>query len=321
MRPELTPEPTRAQPAELLRAALERALRAVPTTDRSQVDREIAPLLEAAAAAERHQRAALTAAIRSHQNHAQEAQAQAMDVSNLSSALSELRQTAAQVGKQSRDMHGVAEESLMAVGEGAMGVEESLNTIRALRQNTEEAIDRIQDLREQSAAIGEIIGVVGEVASQSKLLALNASIEAARAGPLGRSFGVVAAEMRDLAEQSRQATVQVREILTAIQDATAAAARAATASGQLAEKGEANSSALAETITTLTDIVAKAFDVSSAIETSAQEQAAGVAQAADAMYSIHQRAEDSAAQLRGISAALDGLSRVEPEQAEAWAAR
>lgn len=321
MRPELTPEPTRGQPAELLRAALDRALSAVPATDRSRVDREIAPLLEAATAAERHQGAALAAAIRSHQNHAQEAQSQAMDVSNLSSALSELRQTAAQVGKQSRDMHGVAEESLMAVGEGAMGVEESLSTIRALRQNTEEAIDRIQDLREQSAAIGEIIGVVGEVASQSKLLALNASIEAARAGPLGRSFGVVAAEMRDLAEQSRQATVQVREILTAIQDATAAAARAASTSGQLAEKGEANSAALADTMTTLTDIVAKAFDVSSAIETSAEEQAAGVAQAADAMYSIHQRSEDTAAQLRGISAALDALGGAEPGPAEAWAAR
>ena len=80
--------------------------------------------------------------------------------------------------------------------------------------------ESIVQLSEQSHAIGQIIATVSDWREQSNLLAVNAAIEAARAGEQGKSFGVVAHEIRSLAEQSKQATGQVRTILSDIQKAT-----------------------------------------------------------------------------------------------------
>ena len=80
--------------------------------------------------------------------------------------------------------------------------------------------ETILALSEQTQQIGDIIATVNDIADQSNLLALNAAIEAARAGEAGKGFAVVAGEVRSLAEQSRQATAQVKEILGDIQKAT-----------------------------------------------------------------------------------------------------
>ncbi len=95
-----------------------------------------------------------------------------------------------------------------------------MNRIREQMEGIAESIVR---LSEQSQAIGEIIATVNDLAEQSNLLAVNAAIEAAQAGEQGKGFAVVAQEVRSLAEQSKQATAQVRGILSDIQKATSAA--------------------------------------------------------------------------------------------------
>ena len=117
--------------------------------------------------------------------------------------------------------------------EAAQAVSEETDVLEAefkqrIREQMEAIAESMVRLSEQGQAIGQIIATVEDLAAQSNLLAVNASIEAAKAGEHGKGFGVVAQEVKSLAEQSKQATNQVRTILSDIQKATTAAVMATT---------------------------------------------------------------------------------------------
>src|SRR5205814_8058379 len=103
---------------------------------------------------------------------------------------------------------------------GRKVVEESVAATLTVKEKVESTAENILLLAEQAQAIGEIIAAVNDIAEQTNLLALNAAIEASRAGEHGRGFSVVAGEVKALADQSKKATAQVRQILGEIQKAT-----------------------------------------------------------------------------------------------------
>src|SRR5260370_4878065 len=104
--------------------------------------------------------------------------------------------------------------------------------MEAIREQAEAVAENIVSLSERTQAIGEIISTVNDLAEQTNLLALNAAIEAARAGEHGRGFAVVAGEGKGLAEESKKATAQVRQILGEIQNANNAALAVSPAAAQ-----------------------------------------------------------------------------------------
>ncbi|MBL8617210.1 MAG: hypothetical protein JNM72_16490 [Deltaproteobacteria bacterium] len=161
-----------------------------------------------------------------------------------------------------------------------------------------------------TAQIGDIIATVNEIAEQSKLLALNASIEAARAGESGRSFSVVANEMRDLAEQSKQATRQVRQLLPDIREATGAAVVATEDGIAKVEEGSKLASASGTIMTNLATVVSRPVEASRLIANASRQQGMGVSQVADAMVYI-----DSA--VRNAAVAMDGSKEVVQQLANA----
>src|SRR5205823_8146844 len=105
---------------------------------------------------------------------------------------------------------------------GKKATEGSAEGMNRIRQQMEAIAQSMVRLSEQTQSIGQIIATVDDLAQQSNLLAVNASIEAAKAGDQGKGFAVVAQEVKSLAEQSKQATTQVRSILSDIQKATGA---------------------------------------------------------------------------------------------------
>src|SRR2546429_5481422 len=109
--------------------------------------------------------------------------------------------------------------------------------MQGIRGQMSSIAESILSLSAQSQAIGAIIASVDDLAAQSKLLAVNAAIEAAKAGEQGKGFAVVAQEVKSLAEQSKQATVQVRKLLNDIQKATSAAVMATEQGNKAVEAG------------------------------------------------------------------------------------
>jgi len=141
-------------------------------------------------------------------------------VSQTTSTVAEVRATVAETAERAQMVAEAAQQSVEISRQGQHAVAETIEGMNVIRSRVESIAENILMLSERTTQIGDIIATVNAIADQSKMLALNASIEAARAGEEGRGFAVVAMEVRNLAEQSREATAQVRDILSEIQQAT-----------------------------------------------------------------------------------------------------
>jgi PAS domain S-box-containing protein len=244
-------------------------------------------------------------------------QEQAAAVSQTVATVDEVAQTSEQAAQRARGV-GEAVARTQAVGQtGRKAVEDSIAALTTVREQVESTAETILALAEQAQAIGEIIATVNDIAEQSNLLALNAAIEASRAGEHGRGFVVVAGEVKALADQSKRATAQVRQILGEIQKAT----NSAVLSTEEVTKGVAAASKVADqtgqTITALADTLSAAAQAAAQIVASAGQQATGIAQIHQAMKNIDQvtkqnltavrQAEQAAQNLNALGTELAGL--------------
>lgn len=236
------------------------------------------------------------------------AQQQATAIAEVTSTLSELRQTSAQALEKAELVIGESGRSIDASRQGAEAVEASVSAMHQIREKVDGIANKIVSLSEKTQQIGEIITSVNEIAEQSKLLALNAAIEAARAGEHGKGFAVVAAEMRSLAEQSKQATVQVRKILSDIQGATNSAVIATEEGTKKVEAGLALATRSGEMLEMLGRTVEESAAAAKLIANASRQQTAGVEQVADAMSSINEAMSHAVSGLRQSELSLKQLN-------------
>jgi methyl-accepting chemotaxis protein len=198
----------------------------------------------------------------------------------------EVKQTTHLSTQKSRNVAESAQRSLAVSQQGRKAVEEAVQGMSRIREQMETVAESIVSLSEQSQAIGEIIATVNDLAEQSNLLAVNAAIEAAKAGEHGKGFAVVAQEVRSLADQSKRATAQVRTILNDIQKATNAAVMATEQGSKSVEAGEKQSAEAGEAIRVLSDSMTESVNASAQIAASSQQQMVGMDQVAQAMENI-----------------------------------
>ena len=192
-------------------------------------------------------------------------------------------------------------------GKSTVDVVAGMNQIRRQMEAIAASMLRLSEL---SQTIGQIIAAVDDLAAQSNLLAVNAAIEAAKAGEHGKGFGVVAQEVKSLAEQSRQATKQVRTILGDIQKATTAAVMATEQGSNAVANGERQSAAAGESIEALGGSVSKAAQAATQIAASSQEQLVGMEQVAGAMESIKQASTQNVASAKQLEVASRSLNEI-----------
>jgi len=148
------------------------------------------------------------------------AELQSKRTEETATAMEEMNATVLEVAKNAGSAAERAGEAQAKALEGEKVVERAVEAIRQVETLTEVLKNSMDGLSGQAAAIGRIMGVISDIADQTNLLALNAAIEAARAGEAGRGFAVVADEVRKLAEKTMTATKEVGDSIRAIQDGT-----------------------------------------------------------------------------------------------------
>jgi len=217
----------------------------------------------------------------------------ATSVNETSVTVEEVRKTSEMTNNKAKN---VAEQS-MAVMEvaqtGQQSVDEILSGMTHIQQQMESIAGSVVKLSEQSQAIGEIIATVTDIAEQSNLLAVNASIEAAKAGEFGRGFGVVAQEIKNLAEQSKQATTHIRTILTDIQRGISSTVISTEQGTKTVANGLRLSNEARDAIEILSQSINEAAKSSTQITASSQEQVVGMDQISSAMESIRMAAQNN----------------------------
>jgi len=207
-------------------------------------------------------------------------------VTETTTTVEEVRQTSHIANQKAKNVAESAQKSAQISTMGRKSTEETIQGMKRIREQMDLIADSMVRLSEKSQSIVEIIATVDDLAQQSNLLAVNASIEAAKAGELGRGFAVVAQEVKSMSDQSKHATAQVRKILGEIQQATSSAAMATELGSRAVDAAVTQSNQAGEAISTLASSVAESANAAAQIAVSSQQQLAGVDQVATAMLGI-----------------------------------
>jgi PAS domain S-box-containing protein len=234
----------------------------------------------------------------------------AASVNETISTVEEVKQTAKLSSQKSRSVSETAQQAVTVAQQGNIAVNatvEGINHIKALMESVGESIVR---LSEQTLAIGEIITAVSDLAQQSNLLAVNAAIEASKAGEHGKGFAVVAQEIKSLADQSKHATEQVRAILGDIQKATGASVLAAEQVSKAVDAGVMQAAESGESIKKLAGNIAESAQAALQIAASSQQQLVGMDQIALAMDNIKVAAQQNVEGTKQAEKAAQNLNEL-----------
>jgi methyl-accepting chemotaxis protein len=192
----------------------------------------------------------------------------------------EVRQTSVLANQKARQVSDSAQQTAQITQDGRKATEDVIEGMKRIREQMDSIAEAMIRLSEKSQSISEIITTVDDLAKQSNLLAVNASIEAAAAGEFGKGFGVVAQEVKNLAEQSKQSTAEVRHMLTEMQQATNAAAMATELGGKAVDSAIRQSQQAGLSISVLAGSVHESALAAKQIAVSNNQQLAGVDQVA-----------------------------------------
>ncbi len=231
-------------------------------------------------------------------------------VSETSTTAEEVKQTAHLSNQKAKAVQESAQKAATVSETGRKAVTETITGMNSIREQMEAIAESVVRLSEQGQAIGDIIATVNDLAEQSNLLAVNAAIEATRAGEYGKGFAVVAQEVRSLAEQSRQATTQVRTILMDVQKATSAAVMATEQGTKAVAAGVKQATDAGESIRALSGSVGEAAQAATQIAASSQQQLVGMDQIASAIANIRQATTQNMAGTKQLEASAQSLQEL-----------
>ena len=231
-------------------------------------------------------------------------------ISEIATTVEEVKQTAVLAGAKSQGVAESTERTRQVALGGRQAVEDALTGMQQIREQMQAVAESIMRLGEQSQAIGEIVASVGDLAEQSNLLGVNASIEAVKAGEFGKGFSVVAQEVKALADQSKQATTQVRGILGEIQKAMTKAVLLAEQGSKTVEVGYERARSSGEAIRSLSDSIEQSSEMALQIAATSQQQLVGMDQVASAMENIRQASQDNVGGTRQVDLAARNLHQL-----------
>jgi methyl-accepting chemotaxis protein len=205
----------------------------------------------------------------------------------------------------------VAEETLGAARAGRGAIGEFIQAMQQIRSDGVAVAESIAKLSKRVERIGTVVEVIDEIADRSDLLALNAALEGSRAGEAGKGFSIVASEMRRLAENVLESTKEIKNLITEIREATAAAAGAADASKNATESGEKLGAVAAQAVEGILAGVQETSDAARLINLATQQQRTATEQVVASMAEIEEvtrQTTQASKQATGAAAELTQLA-------------
>jgi methyl-accepting chemotaxis protein len=243
-------------------------------------------------------------------NQSLSAEEQANMIGSTNEMLDKFLELSEQISEQARTITQSAQQAATISETGQQALSQSLHRMDEIRAQVQAIGATIVTLAKLTRRIDEIISSVSEIATQSNLLALNASIEAARAGTHGRGFSIVAEEVRSLAQQSTQSAAQVRQILGEIQSAMKETVRATQLGLENVDAGVEQTREANEVIISLGDSVRQSRDAVSRIYNVIRTQADGMEEIAIKMDRIQRINHDTLASTRTVETVSANLTRL-----------
>jgi len=241
---------------------------------------------------------------------------QSAAISQTTTTVEEVKASSEQAAMRAQDVATASQRTVEVARSGQTSVQATIESMGVIKERVEGISENLLALSDQTQQIGEIIAKVNEIASQSNMLALNASVEAARAGEHGKGFAVVATEVRSLAEQSRQATEQIKAILSEIQKATNSTVMATEEGVKGVDRGVSLSSQSRESIEQLSAVINESAQVAAQVVASGQQQQTGIDQIALAMQNINQVTMQSLASTRQTEKSAQNLNELARRMSE-----
>ncbi|WP_438464383.1 methyl-accepting chemotaxis protein [Marinomonas sp. PE14-40] len=210
--------------------------------------------------------------LNSASNVMQSSESQMQQLESTSNAMFEMTGTVKAVAKSALEASNATNSAHKYSDQGIQTVTEVNDSIATLVEGIEESERVVKKLEDEAAGIGNILNVIGDIAEQTNLLALNAAIEAARAGEQGRGFAVVADEVRSLASRTQESTSQIQDLIARLQSAVNNSVSLMQASCENAQLTLSKSSDANDALTAIRDSVTVIYDMNTQIATAADQQ-------------------------------------------------
>lgn len=232
------------------------------------------------------------------------------EVDQVATAMNEMASTVQEVARNTEDASKAAKQASERAAHGSSVVQHATREIGQLAGEVKELGQAMQRLTEDSGKIGSVIDVIKAVAEQTNLLALNAAIEAARAGEQGRGFAVVADEVRSLAQRTQNSTTEIEALIQALQQGTGAAAGLMDASLQRTEGTVLLARQAEQALVEINQSISTIEQMSQQISASAEQQSAVTEEINRSVLSVRDIADQSAAATEQSAASTVELARL-----------
>ena len=238
---------------------------------------------------------------------------QSQELTQVSTAITEMSASINEVAQSTELGTSAAQQASNKANNGSEVVQETISAINLLANNIEQAVQGVHVLRENSNNITSILDVIKGIADQTNLLALNAAIEAARAGEQGRGFAVVADEVRTLAQRTQDSTLEIHNMIELIQNGINDVSNAMDESQSCAQSAVKHSEQAGYVLTDITKSVDEITNMSTQIATSVEEQSVVSEEVARSIVTISDMANNSAKAATTLAEAGSRLSAMSKE--------